>query len=62
MDKEALQILNMFMNATQNAKLKNIEVNYHIERETLFQLFKKAFPLIQNETGLLNLFDMSISE
>ena len=61
MDKEALQILNMFMTATQIAKSRNInESRYHIQRAVLLELFKKAFPLIQNETNLLNMVDMAM--
>ena len=61
MDKEALQILNMFMIATQNAKLKNkYEFHYNVQRETLIELFKKAFPLMQDEAKLLNLVDITM--
>lgn len=61
MDKEALQMLNMFMTATQAAKSKNIyEFRYNIQRAVLLELFKKAFPYIQNEANLLNMVDIAI--
>ena len=61
MDKEALQMLNMFMTATQIAKSKNvIEFRYHVKRATLLELFKKAFPFIQNEANLLNIVDIAM--
>lgn len=61
MDKEALQMLNMFMTATQIAKTKNVyELSYNIERKTLIELFKKAFPFIKNETSLLSFVDMAL--
>lgn len=61
MDKEALQMLNMFMTATQMAKSRNaIEFHYHVQRAALLELFKKAFPYIQNETNLLNIVDMAL--
>lgn len=61
MDKEALQMLNMFMTATQIAKSRNTyEFSYHIQRAALLELFKKAFPFIQNETNLLNIVDIAM--
>lgn len=61
MDKEALQMLNMFMTATQMAKSRNaFEYHYHVQRAALLELFKKAFPFIQNEANLLNLVDMAM--
>ena len=61
MDKDALQILNMFMTATQMAKSRNvIEFRYHVQRAALLELFKKAFPFIQNEANLLNLVDIAM--
>ena len=61
MDKEALQMLNMFMTATQMAKAQNkYEFHYHVERAILLELFKKAFPYIQNEANLLNMVDMAM--
>lgn len=61
MDKEALQILNMFMTATQIAKSRNVyEFHYQVQRATLLELFKKAFPFIQNEANLLNMVDIAL--
>ena len=61
MDKEALHMLNMFMTATQIAKVQNkYEFHYHVERDVLLELFKKAFPYIQNEANLLNMVDMAM--
>lgn len=61
MDKEALQILNMFMTATQIAKSRNaFEFHYNVKRAALIELFKKAFPYIQNESNLLNIVDMAM--
>ena len=61
MDKEALQMLNMFMTATQIAKSRNVfEFRYHIQRVALLELFKKAFPYIQDEANLLNIVDMAM--
>ena len=61
MDKEALQMLNMFMTATQAAKSRNtIEVRYNVQRAALLELFKKAFPFIQNEANLLNIVDTAM--
>ena len=61
MDKEALQMLNMFMTATQMAKSRNVvEIRYHVQRATLLELFKKAFPFIKNEANLLNIVDMAM--
>ena len=61
MDKEALQMLNMFMTATQMAKSRNVfEFRYNVQRAALLELFKKAFPFIQNEANLLNLVDMAM--
>ena len=61
MDKEALQMLNMFMTATQMAKSRNaFEFRYHVQRTALLELFKKAFPYIQNEASLLNMVDMAM--
>ena len=62
MDKEALQILNMFLTATQIAKSKNVhEFKYHIQRTALLELFKKAFPFVKDETNLLNIVDIALS-
>ena len=61
MDKEALQMLNMFMTATQLAKSRNaVEFHYHVQRATLLELFKRAFPFVQNEANLMNMVDIAI--
>jgi hypothetical protein len=44
------------------AKAQNkYEFHYHIERAVLLQLFKKAFPYIQNESNYLNMVDMAMN-
>ena len=61
MDKEALQMLNMFMTAAQMAKSRNTyELHYYVQRAALLELFKKAFPFIKNEANLLNMVDMAM--
>jgi len=62
MDKEALQILNMFMTATQVAKSQdNVKSEYNVQRTTLIELFKKAFPYLKNNKNLLNFVDDALN-
>lgn len=61
MNNNALQMLNMFKTATQIAQARNVyEFRYHVQRAALLELFKKAFPYIQDETNLLNMVDMAM--
>ena len=61
MNNNALQMLNMFKTATQIAQAKNVyEFRYQVQRAVLLELFKKAFPYIQDETNLLNLVEMAM--
>ncbi len=61
MNNNALQMLNMFKTATQIAQARNVyEFRYHIQRAALLELFKRAFPYIQDEANLLNMVDMAM--
>ena len=54
-------MLNMFKTATQIAQARNVyEFRYHIQRAALLELFKRAFPYIQDEANLLNMVDMAM--
>ena len=61
MNNNALQMLNMFKTATQIAQARNVhEFRYHVQRSALLELFKRAFPYIQDEANLLNMVDMAM--
>ncbi len=48
-DRDVLELLNMFMTAAQLAKSRNkYECNNNLSEAVLIELFKKAFPSLQN--------------
>lgn len=54
-DKDALELLNMFTLAAQNAKAKNkYEFQLKIDENALMQILRKAFPSMKS-TNIKNL-------
>lgn len=55
-DKDALELLNMFITAAQIAKAQNkVEYNLKMNEVTLTELLKKAFPSLRNDTNVANI-------
>lgn len=55
-DREALELLNMFITATQIAKSKNKhEFHLKMSEAALIELLKKAFPSLQNNINISNI-------
>jgi hypothetical protein len=54
--KEALELLNIFTRAAQEAK-KRDKIQYHLEmdEETLVELLKKAFPRYKSEEKIIKM-------
>lgn len=54
--KKALELQNMFTTAAQIAKSSNkYELNYKIQEAVFVELFKKAFPAMQNNINMANI-------
>lgn len=55
-DKDALELLNMFITAAQIAKSRNkIEFHLKMQEATLSELLKKAFPYMTDEINRRNI-------
>ncbi|RAI16161.1 MAG: hypothetical protein DKM22_00095 [Candidatus Melainabacteria bacterium] len=55
-DKDALELLNMFITAAQIAKAQNkVEYNLKMNEVTLTELLKKAFPSLRNDINVANI-------
>lgn len=54
--KDALELLNMFILATQNAKSKNkVDLDYKIDESMLVEFLKKAYPNQKDSSEILKL-------
>lgn len=55
-DKDALELLNMFITAAQIAKAQNkVEYNLKMNEVNLTELLKKAFPSLRNDINVANI-------
>lgn len=61
--KDALELLNMFTTAVQIAKSKNKnECNENLDEAALNELFKKAFPFLQDDANRQSIIKKMLSK
>ncbi len=62
-DKDVLELLNMFTTAVQIAKSRNKhEYNINLNEAMLNELFKKAFPSMQNDINRQSIIKKILSQ
>ncbi|MCD7878772.1 MAG: hypothetical protein LUG16_02425 [Candidatus Gastranaerophilales bacterium] len=62
-DKDVLELLNMFTTAVQIAKSRNkYEYNINLNEAMLNELFKKAFPSMQNDINRQSIIKKILSQ